>query len=137
MGPVESGFNPPPQSQQYGVYHQTGSHYPAGQPPGHTYGTPPLQQAYGAYVERGPKTEFFPAAKMYMGRIIGQKGVTINDVQKRSGCDIQINQDVPPGQDCLVTIKGSRQGIEMAKQMLTEVIEIGTLYGIVCACSFW
>ena len=125
MGPVESGFNPPPPSQQYGVYHQTGSHYPAGQPPGHTYGAPPLQQAYGAYVERGPETEFFPAAKIYMGRIIGQKGVTINDVQKRSGCDIQINQDVPPGQDCLVTIKGSRHGIEMAKQILREIIEMG------------
>jgi rRNA processing protein Krr1/Pno1 len=125
MGPVEPGSNQPPPSQQYSVYQQTGSHYPVGQPLRHPYGAPPPQQAYGAYVERGPETEFFPAAKMYMGRIIGQKGVTINDVQKRSGCDIQINQDVPPGQDCLVTIKGSRQGIEMAKQMLREIIEMG------------
>eukprot|EP00980_Cylindrotheca_fusiformis_P003754 scaffold834_cov123-Cylindrotheca_fusiformis.AAC.1 len=60
-----------------------------------------------------------------MGRIIGQKGCTINDLQRRSACDIQINQDVAPGQDCEITIKGSRQGIEMAKQMLREIIEIG------------
>lgn len=69
--------------------------------------------------------ELFPCAKMYMGRVIGQKGVTINELQKRSGCDIQINQNVPTGQDCQVSIKGSRQGIDMAKQMLQEIIELG------------
>eukprot|EP00571_Detonula_confervacea_P016774 CAMPEP_0172298140 /NCGR_PEP_ID=MMETSP1058-20130122/920_1 /TAXON_ID=83371 /ORGANISM="Detonula confervacea, Strain CCMP 353" /LENGTH=599 /DNA_ID=CAMNT_0013007383 /DNA_START=32 /DNA_END=1831 /DNA_ORIENTATION=+ len=71
------------------------------------------------------ETDMFPCAKMYMGRVIGQKGMTINDLQKRSGCDIQINQNVPTGQDCQVSIKGSRQGIEMAKQMLQEIIELG------------
>jgi rRNA processing protein Krr1/Pno1 len=69
--------------------------------------------------------EIFHAAKTYMGRIIGQRGVTINDLQKRSGCDIQINQEVPYGQDCEISIKGSRQGIEMAKTMLREIIEMG------------
>jgi len=60
-----------------------------------------------------------------MGRIIGQKGITINDLQKRSGCDIQINQNVPAGQDCEVHIKGVRQGVENAKQMLNEIIQMG------------
>lgn len=119
MQPTEQGgysHNPPQQQQQYGSYHQ------GGPPPGHGYGghggpPPPNQQPYDPYYSnRGPETEIFPAAKMYMGRIIGQKGVTINDLQKRSGCDIQINQDVPPGQDCIITIKGTRQGIESAKQ---------------------
>ena len=71
------------------------------------------------------ESDLFPCAKMYMGRVIGQKGVTINDLQKRSGCDIQINQNVPAGQDCQISIKGSRQGIEMAKQMLQDIIELG------------
>jgi len=62
---------------------------------------------------------------MYMGRIIGQKGVTINDLQKRSGCNIQVNQDVPIGHDCQITIKGPRHGIDSAKQMLTNIIQIG------------
>ena len=119
MAPLESGFNQLPPPQQYGGYNQ------AGQPPGHAFGGPPLQHAFGGYSERGPETEYFPAAKMYMGRIIGQKGITINDLQKRSGADIQINQDVPAGQDCIVTIKGSRHKIEMAKQMLREIIEMG------------
>ena len=69
--------------------------------------------------------EIFYIAKNFMGRIIGQKGVTINDLQRRSACDIQINQDVPPGQDCEISIRGSRQGIDMVKQMLREIIEIG------------
>jgi rRNA processing protein Krr1/Pno1 len=71
------------------------------------------------------ESDLFPCAKMYMGRVIGQKGVTINDLQKRSGCDIQINQNVPAGQDCQISMKGSRQGIEMAKQMLQDIIELG------------
>lgn len=84
------------------------------------------QQSYGQYGSNGGvEVELFYAAKNYMGRIIGQKGCTINDLQRRSACDIQINQDVAPGQDCEITIKGSRQGIEMAKQMLREIIEIG------------
>jgi hypothetical protein len=71
------------------------------------------------------ESEIFPCSKMYMGRIIGQKGVTINDLQKRSGCDIQINQDVPVGHDCQITIKGNRQGIETAKKMLNDIIQMG------------
>jgi hypothetical protein len=71
------------------------------------------------------EVEMFYAAKTFMGRIIGQKGCTINDLQRRSACDIQINQDVAPGQDCEITMKGSRQGIEMSKQMLREIIEVG------------
>jgi far upstream element-binding protein len=73
----------------------------------------------------GIECEIFYAAKMFMGRIIGQRGITINDLQKRSGCDIQTKQNVPIGQDCEVSIKGSRQGIELAKQMLREIIDMG------------
>jgi far upstream element-binding protein len=95
---------------------------------GGAYGVPPVapyQQPTLASFGGGTETEIFPAAKTFMGRIIGSKGVTINDLQRRSACDIQINQDVPPGHDCEITIRGTRQGIEMVKQMLREIIEIG------------
>jgi len=114
-----------------------GGHDGYGQPPSHYgggggYGQPQQyhqqqqqqtqpSQGYGY----GMENEIFLCSKMYMGRIIGQKGVTINDLQNKSGCDIQINQDVPPGQDCEVTLKGSRQGIDTAKRMLTDIIEQG------------
>jgi predicted RNA-binding protein YlqC (UPF0109 family) len=86
---------------------------------------PSYQQPQATSLGGGMESELFLIAKTYMGRIIGSKGVTINDLQKRSACDIQINQDVPPGRDCEITIRGARQGIEMVKQMLREIIEIG------------
>ncbi|KAG7345283.1 KH domain containing protein [Nitzschia inconspicua] len=98
---------------------------------GGSYGSPPpvaapvYQQPVVTSLGGGMESEIFFAAKTFMGRIIGQKGVTINDIQKRSACDIQINQDVPPGSDCEITIRGTRPGIEMAKQMLREIIEVG------------
>jgi hypothetical protein len=73
----------------------------------------------------GRESELLYVSKQFMGRIIGSKGVTINDLQRRSQCDIQINQDVPPGKDCEITVKGTRQGIDMAKAMIQEIIEVG------------
>lgn len=100
---------------------------------GGQYGNQGYGGGGGGYQQSGPsygggggmETEIFFAAKHFMGRIIGSKGVTINDLQKRSGCDIQINQDVPPGRDCEISLRASRQGIEMAKNMLREIIETG------------
>jgi KH domain/WW domain len=82
------------------------------------------QQQYGAAAAGGDQ-ELMYVKKQFMGRIIGQKGVTINDLQKRSGTDIQINQDVLPGQDCEVRIRGSREGIETAKQMIQQIVDVG------------
>mmetsp|Transcript_28604 Transcript_28604/g.47338 ORF Transcript_28604/g.47338 Transcript_28604/m.47338 type:complete len:643 (-) Transcript_28604:330-2258(-) len=135
MAPMDGGGgynNGPPQNQQFGGGGGGGGGYQQGGPPSGQggYGGPPphqqQQQGVGGYQnDRGSESEIFPAAKMYMGRIIGQRGATINDLQKRSGCDIQINQDVAPGQDCVITIKGARQGVEHTKQMLREIIEMG------------
>ena len=86
---------------------------------------PSHMQNYGPPSGGGPEIELFRTPRLYLGRIIGAKGVTINDLQRRAGCDIQINQDVPHGQDCEISIRGSRQGIEMVKQMIREIIDIG------------
>jgi len=111
----------------YGGYGQQSGGYGGGGGYGQQSGGYGQQQGGGAAAGAGgaTETEIFPCSKMYMGRVIGQKGVTINDLQKRSGCDIQINQDVPPGQDCQITIRGARQGIENTKRMLMEIIEMG------------
>lgn len=120
-------------SASYGAPAQ-GTPYAA--PAAHSYQQPP--SSFGGGVE----SEVFLAPRNYMGRIIGSKGVTINDLQRRSACDIQINQDLPPGRDCEITIRGTRQGIEMAKQMLREIIEVGPSHpyaggtgGGQCECS--
>lgn len=138
-----------PQFQQYGgpggfpgphqPYQPMGPQYPyppAGGPPlgppGAIYQpTPPLhggpQGHHGPAMPSmpGEELEYFSCAKMYMGRVIGQRGVTINDLQRRSSTDIQINQDVPPGMDCQISIRGGREGIEAAKAMLREIVDSG------------
>ena len=110
----------------YAAAPQYGSAQYGGGQPAYQPQQQPAQASYGQYGGGGgAEMEVFYAAKNYMGRIIGQKGVTINDLQRRSSCDIQINQDVPPGQDCEISIRGTRQGIETTKQMLREIIEVG------------
>ena len=64
--------------------------------------------------------ETISCAKEDIGHIIGKKGVTINDLQRRSSCNIQIDQ-----QNYQVSITGPRQGIELAKQMLYDILEHG------------
>ena len=132
-GSYQQYNNPPnaqynqPSNSNYGGYPQNNSYNSAPQnqfnPQQNPYNSqPPQQQSFN---NGQTESEIFPCPKMYMGRVIGQKGCTINDVQKRSGCDIQINQDVPPGHDCEINIRGSRSGIESAKHMLREIIEMG------------
>ncbi|KAL7547578.1 hypothetical protein ACHAWF_012326 [Thalassiosira exigua] len=89
----------------------------------------------GGLASGGIESDIFPCAKNYMGRVIGQKGVTINDLQRRSGCDIQVNQNVPPGQDCQIEIRGSRQGIDATKRMLQEVIDMGPNHPYAGGCE--
>lgn len=108
-----------------GVYGQAASGY-GGYDDQQGYGVHGAQQYGVSGGIGGIETEVVPCAKMHMGRVIGQKGVTINDLQKRSGCDIQINQQVPAGMDCQISLKGSRQGIDTAKQMIQEIIELGS-----------
>ena len=129
----QNGQNMQPSTGGYGYDQSYYGGAPSGGAAGYptsagAYGAPapaPYQQPPAASFGGGMETEIFPAAKTYMGRIIGSRGVTINDLQRRSACDIQINQDVPPGRDCEITIRGTRQGIEMVKQMLREIIAIG------------
>jgi predicted RNA-binding protein YlqC (UPF0109 family) len=124
------------QQPSYGGHHQAApAHQPYAAPPAAYAVAPPAYQQQAAQApygqfgagggSGGTETEVFHAAKNFMGRIIGSKGVTINDLQRRSGTDLQINQDVQPGRECEITIRGSRQGVETAKQMLREIIEIG------------
>jgi far upstream element-binding protein len=149
MPPAAYGMYPQPTAAAAAV--SGGGGYPPSMPPS-AYGMPPQQQqqqqqqhapwgaqaspgypapsqhhhsAYGGGGGDGRETDVFYAPRQLMGRIIGGKGVTVNDLQRRSGCDIQINQEVAPGQDCEITLKGSRQGIEMAKAMIQEIIDVG------------
>eukprot|EP00613_Pedinella_sp_CCMP2098_P073364 CAMPEP_0171907934 /NCGR_PEP_ID=MMETSP0993-20121228/7410_1 /TAXON_ID=483369 /ORGANISM="non described non described, Strain CCMP2098" /LENGTH=425 /DNA_ID=CAMNT_0012540361 /DNA_START=52 /DNA_END=1325 /DNA_ORIENTATION=+ len=60
-----------------------------------------------------------------VGRIIGKGGETIRDLQVRSGCQIQIDQNFPEGQPRKISVQGTPQGIELAKQLIHNVLNSG------------
>ncbi len=62
-------------------------------------------------------------ALQYVGRVIGKGGEQIRDLQARSGCKIDVDQNVPPGAPRVVTYQGTRKTIDFAKQLI----------GILCA----
>jgi rRNA processing protein Krr1/Pno1 len=64
-----------------------------------------------------------PAEKV--GIVIGAKGVIINEIMRRSGTKIVINQDVPKGSPNIVVITGPRYRISAAKGLIANVISGG------------
>jgi far upstream element-binding protein len=64
-------------------------------------------------------------AKQYVGRIIGRGGETINVLQAKSGARVQIDQKVPDGMPCKVNISGTPECVNLAIQMVQEIISNG------------
>ena len=58
-------------------------------------------------------------SSLYVGRIIGKGGETIRDLQARSGCHIDVNQNVERGAPRIITYRGRRhEDIHFAKQLV-------------------
>jgi rRNA processing protein Krr1/Pno1 len=66
-----------------------------------------------------------PADKV--GIVIGSKGIIIQDIMRRSGCKIVVNQQVPPGEPSIIQITGKSFQIAEAKKLITAVILNGPL----------
>jgi len=64
-------------------------------------------------------------SKSLVGRVIGRGGETINDLQNKSATRIQIDQQVPEGMPCKITITGPPQNVQVAVQMVNEVMKNG------------
>lgn len=69
-----------------------------------------------------PSAQTLECAKMYVGRIIGRGGETINIIQGRTGARVQIEQNVPEGTPCKVNITGLPQCVAMAAQLVQDII---------------
>jgi hypothetical protein len=119
------GSGPPAPFGGYGVATPQAYHQPSMVSTGYGGSAPSAPYVPNSGRGSAMETEMVYAPKHNMGRLIGSKGVTINDLQKRSGCDIQINQNVPPGHDCEITMTGTRQAIEIAKSMIMEIQTLG------------
>jgi len=66
------------------------------------------------------KTDASPCERAHIGRIIGPRGVTVNNLQRQSFCRIQVDQA-----NCAVYVTRMRTGIELARMMLGEIEEWG------------
>uniref|UniRef100_A0A7S2AZB9 WW domain-containing protein n=1 Tax=Octactis speculum TaxID=3111310 RepID=A0A7S2AZB9_9STRA len=73
----------------------------------------------------GGVTQTIDCPKNLVGRVIGRGGETINDLQARSGARIQIDQNVPEGAPCKVTINGTPQTVELGFKLVNDVIQHG------------
>lgn len=89
-------------------------------------GIPPGAAAGGAPVSMGMNgVHVIECAKQYVGRIIGRAGETINILQAKSGARVQIDQKVPEGTPCKVNISGSPECVNLAIQMVQEIMTQG------------
>ena len=57
-------------------------------------------------------------SSLYVGRVIGKGGEMIRDLQARSGCRIDVDQSVPPGQPRIITYRGTRKTVDFAKRLV-------------------
>jgi len=70
----------------------------------------------------GAQSHVMECTKSVVGRIIGSRGETINQLQSKSGARIQINQSVPEGTPCKIEITGNPQSVALASHLVQEVI---------------
>jgi far upstream element-binding protein len=54
----------------------------------------------------------------YVGRIIGKGGEQIRDLQARSACKVDVDQNVPHGAPRVITYQGTRDKIDFAKSLV-------------------
>lgn len=70
-------------------------------------------------------TEEMDCPQEKVGIVIGAKGVIVQDIMRRCGCKITINQDYPDGQPRRVVFTGTRQQVDMGKNLVNSVIAHG------------
>ena len=62
---------------------------------------------------------------LYVGRVIGKGGEMIRDLQARSGCQIDVDQNVPHGAPRIINYKGTPTDVAFAKQLVAMLCRDG------------
>ncbi|GAB5365453.1 hypothetical protein AAMO2058_001059400 [Amorphochlora amoebiformis] len=74
----------------------------------------------------GPEvSETIDCPQNLVGRVIGRGGETIRDLQDRSGCNIQIDQNFPQGVPRKISVTGKQSLVQAAVTMIKDVMENG------------
>jgi far upstream element-binding protein len=84
-----------------------------------------LSQSHLGVTPSSNITEEMDCPQEKVGIVIGAKGVIVQDIMRRCGCKITINQDFPDGQPRRVVFTGSPQQVEMGKSLVNAVIAHG------------
>jgi far upstream element-binding protein len=63
--------------------------------------------------------------KTYVGLVIGRGGETIKLMQDQSSAKIQIDQNVPAGHPCKITVSGMPYAVEAAQRLIQEKMDSG------------
>jgi len=73
---------------------------------------------------RGPsdRRDSVSCPQSLVGRLIGKRGETIKDLQRRSGARIQIDQNYPEGHPRLVTVEGEPRCVQVGVKLVQELI---------------
>lgn len=77
-------------------------------------------QAYGA--PPGEVRNTMDVAKAIIGKIIGKGGETIQLLQRKSGCKVTVDQQVPEGYPCKVNFVGTAQTVAIAQHLVQEIM---------------
>jgi far upstream element-binding protein len=104
----------------------------------HSIGTPSVPAAppaatpgYPSYAQPAPAPMMAPTsevrqsmdvAKAVIGKIIGKGGETIHLIQKKSGCKVTVDQQVPEGYPCKVNMVGTAQTVAIAQHLVQEIM---------------
>ena len=84
-----------------------------------------LSQSHLGVTPSSNITEEMDCPQEKVGIVIGAKGVIVQDIMRRCGCKITINQDFPDGQPRRVVFTGSHHQVEMGKNLVNAVIAHG------------
>ena len=87
---------------------------------------------HGQSALNGSNTPNTPLEFMTMGcpqdkvaSVIGARGTVINDIMRRTGCRVVINQDVAEGEVAIVEMSGHQPQLNEVKMLVNKVIEDG------------
>merc|ERR1719203_2095053 len=83
---------------------------------------PPPRPAAGMHNVPGHTEALMDCPQKLVGLVIGKGGETIKDLQSKSGCSIQIDQNFPDGAPRKITIKGTPPNVEVAKTLVLQVL---------------
>lgn len=91
------------------------------------YGQPlsGLPAAMPQPMNNGTMLHVMECPKQVVGKLIGRGGETIQLIQQKSGCKVQIDQQVPEGHPCKINMNGNTQAIQNAIQIVQEIMTNG------------